>query len=466
MMSGRLKALEASILVILAASAVAIGLAESGLAYRLINKLGYPALCEGLFSEVRSNYYEVRRLPPPRTVKLRIINLKWIEENWGMEKGEDTQLRIEEDIYKALMIIPDDVSLVDVQRQQTLSILAAASGGEIYIVEDYFNPLDRLESSKVLAHELTHIVQGEYFPERMALTYDGSKAWTALIEGDASFTADKYAEYLKISEGCSASGRRGSMPPSIIELWLFPYKYGVSFVSYLYEVGGWDLVDKAYHNPPNTTEQILHPEKYLAGENFQQVSSPKPEGAYEVIRTDRFGEHFIRVFLSSHIGLEESVKASMGWNGDNFTYYRVNGESLFAWSIAWDTDRDRLEFHKSMRKFMRAVRATPLGNGTWKIGWRYLSLTEGRGNITYLEVLTGCPSPHEEDVPIGSEDLHRTYIILQGVQIILNDGGTLRIRSLTSPMSYKPLIYEKIQRFIHLGKSHRVQLIPYCRKGG
>lgn len=455
MRSARFKALETAILVILAASAIAIGLAESRLAYRLIDKLGYPALCEELFSEVRSNYYEVRRISPPQTVKLNIINLRWVEENWGREKEKTPQLKIEEDIYKALMIIPDDASLVDIQRRQTLSILAAASGGEIYIVEDYFNPLDRLESSKVLAHELTHIVQGYYFPERMPSTYDASKAWTALIEGDASFTADRYAEYLKASEGCSASGRGGDMPPSMVELWLFPYKYGVNFVSYLYKEGGWDLVDKAYYRPPNTTEQIIHPEKYLVGEGFQRVSSPKPKGGYEVIRTDRFGEHFIRVFLSSHIDLEESVKASTGWNGDNFTYYRVNGENLFAWSIAWDTDRDRLEFHESMERLMEAVKAIPLGNGTWRIGWRRLSLLDGRGNITYLEISASYPPPHEEYAPIGSEDLHRTYIIPQGVQVILNDGGAHRIRPPPPPMGYKPLIYEEAQRPIYLGGRSR-----------
>ncbi|MEM2962850.1 MAG: hypothetical protein QXY01_07555, partial [Candidatus Bathyarchaeia archaeon] len=102
---GWLKPLKISILVVLASSAAAIGFAESGLAYQLIDKLGYPALCQELFLEVKSNYYGVRGLNPPQTVKLNVVNLRWVEENWARGGGDDPRLEVEEAIYKALMLI-------------------------------------------------------------------------------------------------------------------------------------------------------------------------------------------------------------------------------------------------------------------------------------------------------------------------------------------------------------------------
>ncbi|MGC8849311.1 MAG: hypothetical protein ACP5K1_05945 [Candidatus Bathyarchaeia archaeon] len=455
-----LKSLKLSILVILAASAAAIGIAGSGIAYRLIDRLGYPVLCEQLFSEVKSDYYEVRRLNPPQTVKLNVVNLRWVEENWVRGDGEDPQLEVDEAIYKALMLIPDDVSLAEIRRRQGLSIVAAASAGEIYVVEDYFNPLDRIGSSKTLAHELTHIVQGYYFPDHKSSTYDESQAWNALIEGDASYTADKYAEHLRSPKGSSIHGWSGEIPSPMMELWLFPYRHGVGFISHLHDVGGWDLVNEAYYNPPKTTEQVIHPEKYIGGEGFRQVSSLKPKGEYEVIRTDRLGEHFIRVFLSSHISLEESVKASTGWNGDNFTYYKIDGEDLFAWSIAWDTHEDQMEFRESVEALMEAVKAIPLGNGTWRIDWRQLKIMEEpveNGYITHLEIATSHIShhPQRQHSPMRYGDTCHLYPAPIGLQATPYDEVTLGLESLVNsigspiPGSWKPRC-ERTRPFTHL----------------
>ena len=54
---------------------------------------------------------------------------------------------------------------------------------------------------------------------------------------------------------------------------LFPYQFGLEFVYSLNDKGGYTLVDQAFLNPPKTTEQILHPDKYPA-EGAVNVSLP------------------------------------------------------------------------------------------------------------------------------------------------------------------------------------------------
>ena len=44
---------------------------------------------------------------------------------------------------------------------------------------------------------------------------------------------------------------------------IFPYLRGMVFCVKLTNEGGWKAIDEAYKNPPVSTEQILHPEKYL-----------------------------------------------------------------------------------------------------------------------------------------------------------------------------------------------------------
>ena len=44
---------------------------------------------------------------------------------------------------------------------------------------------------------------------------------------------------------------------------LFPYREGAQFVAALLDVGWWPAVNAAYLDPPVSTEQILHPEKYI-----------------------------------------------------------------------------------------------------------------------------------------------------------------------------------------------------------
>ena len=43
----------------------------------------------------------------------------------------------------------------------------------------------------------------------------------------------------------------------------FPYDGGLPFVTALYDQGGCDAVNAAIQTPPASTEQVLHPEKYL-----------------------------------------------------------------------------------------------------------------------------------------------------------------------------------------------------------
>lgn len=253
------------------------------------------------------------------------------------------------------------------------------------------------------------MIQEKYFKDPEVRFHDELQAWDALIEGDAGFTADKYIEEATatptVSDGLAllffsnkpsvASHLAMVMPESLAELWLFRYKYGEGFVSTLYGVGGWEKVNAAYVKPPLTTEQILHPEKYLEGESFVLVNSiPLNSSDWSFVKMERLGEHFIRVMLSRHIPRDDAVKAAEGWHGDNFTYYKKGENRLFTWKIVWDTERDSVEFFDSFVQMMNALDAHQVPpscrcslNNTvkWKAGNQYVSLIRNQSSV----VITG-----------------------------------------------------------------------------
>ena len=79
-----------------------------------------------------------------------------------------------------------------------------------------------------------------------------------------------------ISPALSAGGEESSIdraPLVIRDEVIFPYREGALFAISLWRSGGFDNVNRAFANPPRSTEQIIHPEKYVAADQPAQVKA-------------------------------------------------------------------------------------------------------------------------------------------------------------------------------------------------
>ena len=344
-------------------------------AYFLIEPLdrNYRNLAQKELEIVLEEIESVRGLSPQTNVEIEVVTRSWIEKNWALPftKSQREEIFYEETIYKALFLLPPNANLTQIRIDQFKATMAAAVGDKIFITREFFDPYDEVKALEILSHETTHIIQRHHFsiPERS--THDGIQAISALIEGDALITAESFILYhfgiqLQDSSNISYS--------PIEEIWLFPYKYGKSFVRNLLEVGGWDRVNLALENPPNTTEQILHPEKYFACEGFVVPSAPSlEEGGWKRVKSDRLGEHVILKVLSTSLPEKEAEEAAEGWGGDNLTLYIKDDGFLLEWIILWDTKLDALQFEEAFLKVLeeRGERITP---ELWRCNDRYVFL--------------------------------------------------------------------------------------------
>lgn len=232
---------------------------------------------------------------------------------------------------------------------------------------------DRIEPSWVLAHEVGHSLQYQNFRmpklERIR-EEDRLLAVNALVEGDAMLTMIAYVadeRHVPLGRALVQASRHsdqghvekyaqrsGAAPvllhaPSIVrQRLMFPYLSGTSFVGALYRAGGLSLVDRAFSRLPATTEQVLHPDKYLAGEPAVPVRVPAAPPGYRKVASGRLGELQTRVVLGECVPAAQARDAAAGWGGDAFRVSESpSGAYLMVWSSVWDTETDAKAFERA-----------------------------------------------------------------------------------------------------------------------
>ncbi len=218
------------------------------------------------------------------------------------------------------------------------------------------------------AHETVHAIQDQNFgldtfdEMRLEGTDDSYLAVTGLIEGDATVAEfdfllsnpDLAAQYLDELENSNfETDALENAPAYFIGVLSFPYNQGFEFVQAVFDEGGWDLVNEAYDNPPTTSEQILHPEKYFDGEEAIDVEAPAVEDAlgddWRVIDLNTFGEFVISIMLDdAGLSSEQTTAAYEGWGGDSYVALTDEEDTAIAWETAWDSDDDAEQFFHAL----------------------------------------------------------------------------------------------------------------------
>jgi hypothetical protein len=224
-----------------------------------------------------------------------------------------------------------------------------------------------------LAHELTHALEDQRFglrDENTAGVEDGRTAYTALVEGTATAVMTQYAERYPgavsigdaLTSVLDSAGGTG-LPPYFEASALFPYLRGEAFVGELRRVGGWRLVNAAYERPPTSTEQIMHPEKYLQVEQPVPVVLRVPLTApWRRVAKGSVGEFDTAQVLQ--LGQRDlAEQAAAGWGGGSYELWR-NGPLpdpacaapcrkrdaiVLAWR--WDTPKDARQFERALRTY-------------------------------------------------------------------------------------------------------------------
>lgn len=232
----------------------------------------------------------------------------------------------------------------------------------------------------VAVHELQHALQDQHFDlktwqARMrASGSDEALACRGLVEGEAELVS---TDFLLGASGMSADqigsqdahsrtsriseGKLAEAPLYFRRLLSFPYAAGMDLVLHVRKAGGWQLVSRMYQDPPQSTEQVMHPDRYLEHRDPPVrvvLNMPSDLGGYSLLAEDVGGEFMASVFLEQHLGYSESLAPARGWGGDAWRVYTRGDEDFALWYTWWDTDGEARQFSRAAREAFRKSKNT------------------------------------------------------------------------------------------------------------
>jgi hypothetical protein len=169
---------------------------------------------------------------------------------------------------------------------------------------------------------------------------------------------------------------REATTPEGAPLWLtelarFTHVDGFLFTGRARAHGPWTAVDALWADPPASTEQVLHPEKYDACEApiaVDEATLPTLPGFGRPTASDVLGELVARTWLASVLPPEIAARAAAGWGGDRAGIYTARPgaspdggaapERPLAWLTIWDDSGEAEDFAWAAAQVLAAQTTT------------------------------------------------------------------------------------------------------------
>ena len=283
----------------------------------------------------------------------------------------------------------------------------------------------------IMAHELTHALQDQSFNLKPFLSplpdnSDATSARQAIVEGDAviamfawlgkqagkDITPPSVGAMIRNSMGSPQYPVFQGAPPYFQEALYFPYADGADFIQLVKKRGGWKDVSALYANLPKSTEQVMHPEKYLGEKKDEPkaVELPIKLAGWKEVHTDVLGELVVRTMFKGYLDDDVAAAAAAGWGGDRYrAFQREKGPkstktTMVILRSTWDTEADAKEFLAAYK----ALLPKKYGEGTLKddkTGATFATVEDGlvRLEIRGSDVLVVDAAPDADTLAKAAE---------------------------------------------------------------
>jgi hypothetical protein len=294
--------------------------------------------------------------------------------------------------YRLFGLIPDTLDLrrtmIDLLTEQVAGYFDPDSDA-LYLPTD----IDPGQARLVISHELVHALQDQYLNldslVELKRQNDRRTAAQAVLEGQATLAQilvlmpEQQVESLPdfwrlrtvLAQQARAMPAFANAPLWLRESLLFPYLGGAEFVR-------WFARQYPGKQPygalmPVSTEQILHPARYAAGDRpVPLVFAAPADGA--VRYEDGLGEFEIRLLLEQYLGGDSTVDTlAAGWNGDRYRVIATPeegeggagaaGAAALVWYTLWDDRATADRFARALARAWARRRAGAPAGRRWEI---------------------------------------------------------------------------------------------------
>ena len=363
------------------------------------------------------------KTPPRLELRTRDEVREFLETQFN-EQLTPLELAGTQQAYRLFGLLPDTLDLrsflLDLLTEQVAGYYDPATK-VLYVVSGGADDI----TSITISHELVHALQDQYTPLDSARTLKGDNdrqvAMQAVIEGQAVFEQmssvlggdfglqlpsgwDRVRETIRSSQ--ASMPLFANAPVFIQEMLLFPYLSGAEFVRQVKNArpGG------GMFNPiASSTEQILHPERYLDSvpDIPMRVTLPAPRGG-TLVHEDNLGEFETRLLLFQHLkDVNTAARAAEGWDGDRYQVVNTPRGPGLAWFTVWDSAVEAAEFRDAIERAIERRFGVRPGSGGVRPGSggaQDLRTWSARGRRITLAAVTvgGRAAVVFEDLPAGT----------------------------------------------------------------
>jgi len=353
--------------------------------------LAQPAVQEDrqqLFREIQvilADLQEITGLKPLKAVPHEFITkpqVKQFLEDRIKEEIKPEELRAEELTLKKFGFVPQDYDL----KGATIELLTEQAAAfydyrkkRLYVIDSADDALQQV----ALVHELAHALADQHFNldkyiQRDNENDDGAMARLSVMEGQATWLMSEYmarkmgmslktapalVELMGQQMGTSAGQFPvfDKAPLYVREALLFPYTKGLLFQNAVLTKDGQAAFTTVFQRPPASTQQILHPEKYFAGDKPTEPPLPavSAEGDYRELAKGSIGEFDHSILLRQYVGKDEAASLAPRWRGGSYRVLenKKDKRAVLEYSSEWADAATSKEFFGLYRKVLQ---------GKWK----------------------------------------------------------------------------------------------------
>jgi hypothetical protein len=322
-------------------------------------------LDRALLRQIENQVASLRGLQPKSEVAVQLLDQASLQRYFVERFNRDYlpgERESDQKLLATLGVIGQNESLaqmlLEILQEQVIGVYNE-DDKVVYIVADraQFGP----DEKATFAHEFTHALQDQHFDLRQLspkhpTNDDRALAIQALTEGDAVLVQRLWAQQNLTADEINQLGKGGggsrlfTAPSFLREQLLFPYSDGFNFVRQMYQTGGgYTGVDELFRNPPDSTRQILHIDKYRSRERPIEVSLPDlDQGSlgpgWRKINSNVLGELDLRLILAQLTDQARGARGTSGWSGDRWQLLEKDGRQALVIKTVWESDNDARNF--------------------------------------------------------------------------------------------------------------------------
>ncbi len=301
------------------------------------------------------------------------------------EEVDPEDIRLEELALKKFGLVPQDFDLksatVDLITEQAAAFYDFRTK-KLYLLEgdDAANGVPGGQKM-IVVHELAHALADQHFDLgkfiKKSRNDDSSTARMAVMEGQAT--------WLMMESMVAGLGQSMRSMPAVADLMstsateamasqypvlakaplylraslIFPYNHGLKFQQAVVQKLGNAGFSQVFRQPPSSTQQVLHPEKYFDRVEPVNVAVPDTPKGWKKIHESTVGELEHSILLEQYLSKQDADALAPAWKGGTLALAenKAGKQTAMLYASDWDSAENAKRFFEAYRRVL---------TGKWK----------------------------------------------------------------------------------------------------